>query len=116
MPKNWRAASRICSSTSATPRSRANLSMPVRAIGRTNSGILASLASAPAVHRTWLVSPLLASSFLLEVPATLTGAFVLDGFALFVKRVLLATALVSLAGTYPYVRARGVADRLRNLP
>ena len=52
MPKKSRAASRIFSSTSSAPRSCANFSMPVRAIGRTNSGMFASLASAAAVHRT----------------------------------------------------------------
>src|SRR5205823_4685501 len=41
MPKNSRAASRICSSTSAAPLSRANFSIPVRAMGRTNAGMLA---------------------------------------------------------------------------
>ena len=52
MPKKSRASSRILSSTSRAPRSCANFSMPVRAIGRTNSGMFASLASAAAVHRT----------------------------------------------------------------
>ena len=39
-------------STSRTPLSRANRSMPVRAMGRTNAGMFASRASAPDVHRT----------------------------------------------------------------
>ena len=39
------------------PLSRANLSMPVRAMGRTNSGMFASRASAAAVHRTGIGSP-----------------------------------------------------------
>ena len=38
------------------PLSRANLSMPVRAMGRTNSGMFASRASAAAVHRTGLAA------------------------------------------------------------
>ena len=57
IPKNSRAASRICSSTSTAPFSRANLSMPVRAMGRTNSGMFASRASAAAVHRMGIGSP-----------------------------------------------------------
>src|SRR5439155_26776043 len=56
IPKNSRAASRIFSSTSRHPLSRANLSMPARAIGRTNSGTFASRASAAAVHRTGIGS------------------------------------------------------------
>src|SRR3954452_21860245 len=52
IPKNWRAASSICSSTSDAPLSRANRSIPDRAIGRTNSGTFASRASAAAVQVT----------------------------------------------------------------
>ena len=54
---------------------------------------------------------LLAASCFVDTPAALTGAFVQDAFALFVKRILLATALVAVAASYPYVRARGVAGR-----
>ena len=56
MPKKSRAASRIFSSTSRAPLSRANFSMPVRAMGRTNAGMFASRASAAAVHRTGIGS------------------------------------------------------------
>lgn len=50
MPKKSRAASRIFSSTSTEPLSLANFSMPVRAMGRTNSGMFASRASASGVQ------------------------------------------------------------------
>ena len=52
MPKKSRAWSRIVSSTSRDPFSRANFSMPVLAIGRTKEGMFASRASAADVHRT----------------------------------------------------------------
>jgi NADH-quinone oxidoreductase subunit N len=54
---------------------------------------------------------LLAWSFFLPSPLTLTDAFVQDGFALFTKRILLAAALFAVVGMYPYARRRGVADR-----
>jgi NADH-quinone oxidoreductase subunit N len=54
---------------------------------------------------------LIAWSFVLPSPVALTDAFVLDGFALFTKRILLAAALLAAAGMYPYARKRGVADR-----
>ena len=57
MPKKSRAASSIFSSTSKDPLSRANFSMPVFAMGRTNSGMFASRASAAAVHRTGMGRP-----------------------------------------------------------
>jgi NADH-quinone oxidoreductase subunit N len=50
-------------------------------------------------------------SFTLPAPVTLTDAFVLDGFALFTKRILLAAVLLAVMGLYPYARRRGVADR-----
>src|SRR5882672_722678 len=54
---------------------------------------------------------LLAWSFLLRTPVVLTDAFVLDGFALFAKRILLASALLAVVGLYPYARRRDIADR-----
>ncbi len=50
-------------------------------------------------------------SYLLPAPATLTDAFLLDGFALFAKRVLLASVLLAVVGLYPYAKKRGVEDR-----
>ena len=54
---------------------------------------------------------LIAWSFVLPSPVGLTDAFVLDGFALFIKRILLAAVLLAVVGLYPYARKRGVADR-----
>jgi NADH-quinone oxidoreductase subunit N len=54
---------------------------------------------------------ILAWSFYVPAPVTLTDAFIQDGFALFTKRILLAAALLSIVGMYPYARKRGVADR-----
>jgi NADH-quinone oxidoreductase subunit N len=54
---------------------------------------------------------LLAGSSGLTTPAAMTDAFVLDGFALFAKRILLGAALLAVVGMFPYARARGVADR-----
>ena len=54
---------------------------------------------------------LIAWSFFLPSPVSLTDAFVLDGFALFTKRVILAACLLAVVGFYPYARRRGVADR-----
>src|SRR5262249_8782146 len=52
MPKKSFALSRIFSSISRVPCSRAKRSIPVLAIGRTNSGMLFSRASAAGVHVT----------------------------------------------------------------
>ncbi len=57
------------------------------------------------------VLALIALSFRLPAPAALTDAFVLDGFALFAKRILLGSVLLAVAGLYPYARQRAVADR-----
>ena len=54
---------------------------------------------------------LIAWSFVLPSPVALTDAFVLDGFALFTKRILLAAVLLAVIGLHPYARKRGVADR-----
>ena len=54
---------------------------------------------------------ILTGSFLADAPRGLTDAFVLDGFALFAKRILLASALLATAGLYPYARQRGVSHR-----
>ena len=54
---------------------------------------------------------LIAWSFFLPSPVHLTDAFVLDGFALFTKRILLAAVFLAVVGLYPYARKRGVADR-----
>ena len=54
---------------------------------------------------------LMAWSFVLPSPVMLTDAFVLDGFALFTKRILLAAVLLAVVGLYPYARKRGIADR-----
>ena len=54
---------------------------------------------------------LIAWSFFLPAPATLTEAFVQDGFALFTKRILLASTLLAVLGLYPYARRRGISDR-----
>ena len=54
---------------------------------------------------------LIAWSFTLKTPVTLTDAFIQDGFALFTKRILLAAVLLAVVGLYPYARKRGVADR-----
>src|SRR5262245_49770951 len=54
---------------------------------------------------------LILCSYALPTPASLTDAFVLDGFALFAKRILLAAVLLTAAGLYPYARSRGFADR-----
>lgn len=54
---------------------------------------------------------IVAWSFLLDTPALLTDAFVLDGFALFTKRILLGSVLLAVVGLYPYARKRGIADR-----
>jgi NADH-quinone oxidoreductase subunit N len=54
---------------------------------------------------------LIAWSFSLPTPVTLTDAFVLDGFALFTKRILLGAVLLAVAGLYPYARKRAFADR-----
>jgi NADH-quinone oxidoreductase subunit N len=54
---------------------------------------------------------LFAWSFVLPYPIPLTDAFVLDGFALFAKRILIAAVLLAVAGLYPYARKRGFADR-----
>src|SRR5207247_756440 len=53
---------------------------------------------------------LIAWSFLLPTPIALTDAFVLDGFSLFTKRVLLAAVLFATVGLYPYARRRDIAD------
>lgn len=53
----------------------------------------------------------LLGSALLDVPARLGAAYVQDAFALYVKRVLLATAIVTIAALAPYARRRGFADR-----
>ncbi|HZN54380.1 MAG TPA: NADH-quinone oxidoreductase subunit N [Candidatus Polarisedimenticolaceae bacterium] len=45
------------------------------------------------------------------LPGSLTDAFVLDPFALLVKRILLATALLAVAGLHAHTRARGIAWR-----
>lgn len=47
----------------------------------------------------------------LPAPASLSDAYVQDGFALFVKRILIAAVFLTVAGLYPYARKRGVADR-----
>jgi NADH-quinone oxidoreductase subunit N len=54
---------------------------------------------------------LLAWSLRLAVPSALTDAFVLDDFALFAKRILLAAVLLTVLGLYPYARKRRFADR-----
>lgn len=54
---------------------------------------------------------LLGWSLRLPVPATLSDAFVQDGFALFTKRILLAAVLLTVMGLYPYARKRAFADR-----
>jgi NADH-quinone oxidoreductase subunit N len=50
-------------------------------------------------------------SFTLPTPVNLTDAFVLDGFALFTKRILLASVLLAVIGLYAYARKREFADR-----
>jgi NADH-quinone oxidoreductase subunit N len=57
------------------------------------------------------LAALLAWSFFIPTPQALTGAFVLDGFALFTKRILLAAAFLATVGLHPYAKARGVNDR-----
>ena len=57
------------------------------------------------------LAALIAWSFFMRAPQRLTDAFVLDGFALFAKRILLASALLAAAGLHPYARRRGIADR-----
>src|SRR5580765_726633 len=54
---------------------------------------------------------LFVASFFIPAPAFLTDAFVLDGFALYVKRILLATALLAVLGLRPSLRARGAGGR-----
>ncbi len=54
---------------------------------------------------------LIAWSFVLPTPSALTDAFVLDGFALFTKRILLAAAALAIVGLHPYALKRGVTDR-----
>jgi hypothetical protein len=54
---------------------------------------------------------LLGWSFTPATPVSLSDAFVLDAFALFAKRILLAAALLTIVGLYPYARRRGIADR-----
>jgi NADH-quinone oxidoreductase subunit N len=54
---------------------------------------------------------LLAWSFVLPHPVELTAAYVQDGFALLIKRVMLASALLAVVGMAPYATARRVADR-----
>ena len=80
-----------------------DLAVPARRADPRRGGLFA-LASAGLVA-------LLLWSFNLVTPASLTEAFVLDGLALFTKRILLASALVAIAGLYPYARKRGFADR-----
>src|ERR1044071_3216858 len=53
----------------------------------------------------------LALSFAVPSSIEFTYAFVLDGFALFTKRTLVAAALLAVAGLYPYAGKRDVADR-----
>lgn len=57
------------------------------------------------------VGALLALSFWMPAPQRLTDAFVLDGFALFAKRILLASVLLATAGLHPYAQKREIADR-----
>lgn len=57
------------------------------------------------------VAALVAGSFFVEAPQRLTEAFVLDGFALFAKRILLVSVLLAVAGLSPYARQRGVSHR-----
>ncbi|HEX4823638.1 MAG TPA: NADH-quinone oxidoreductase subunit N [Candidatus Polarisedimenticolaceae bacterium] len=54
---------------------------------------------------------LFVASFFVTAPASLTDAFVLDGFALYVKRILLASALLAIVGMGPYLKARGSGGR-----
>ena len=63
-----------------------------------------------ALAATGLVGILFASGRL-DTPASLTDAFVLDSFALLVKRILLATALLAVAGLHTHTRARGTSWR-----
>jgi NADH-quinone oxidoreductase subunit N len=54
---------------------------------------------------------LLAWSWRAPIGVALTDAYVQDGFALFVKRILLAAALLAVLGLLPYVRARRLGGR-----
>ena len=80
-----------------------DLTFPSKSFDRGRGGLFV-LASAG-------ILGLLAWSFFLPAPQTLTEAFVLDGFALFTKRILLGAVLLAVIGLYPYARRRGVADR-----
>src|SRR5262245_10551079 len=80
-----------------------DLIVPSRATDAHRNGLFAVAAAG--------VLGLLAWSFALPIPGVLTDAFVLDGFALFAKRILLAAVLLAIAGLYPYARSRGFADR-----
>src|SRR5262245_43547378 len=54
---------------------------------------------------------LFVASFFVVAPTALTEAFVQDGFALYVKRILLAAAGLAVLGLRPYLSARGSAGR-----
>jgi len=81
-----------------------DLAVPPRAAGR-------NAARAPyAIAAAGLIA-LLLWSWRLPTGGSLTDAFIQDGFALFVKRILLAAALLAIAGLAPYARARAIGHR-----
>ena len=80
-----------------------DLAVPARRDDPRRGGLFVLAAAGLAALIGWSFTP--------ATPVSLSDAFVLDAFALFAKRILLAATLLTIVGLYPYARRRGIADR-----